>query len=185
MLPVNVDDMSTSLTSSVNVDDTKCNLGLQQSSVKENNKEKKISTSQIKGIEAALFSGRPVTSDDLPIMENALKEFESALSLPYNWNWYPAKTSEEKAWRELRDFVLEKWRADNQAFRKYAAWRSTPFVKGALSNLAIQRKPYEFITSWSDYLASESMINSKTTPEYKPLPEDNNVYVPNPNRRTS
>lgn len=45
LLPVNVDDMSTSLTPSVNVDDTQCNLGLPQSRVKENykenNKEKK------------------------------------------------------------------------------------------------------------------------------------------------
>jgi len=116
-----------------------------------------IEKSKIKGIEAALFSGRPVTSDDLPIMEVALREFESALSLPANWNWYPAKSGDEKAWRELREFVLDKWQADNQAFRKYATWRATPYVKGALSNLAIQRKPYEFITSWSDYLASSSM----------------------------
>lgn len=114
-------------------------------------------TSQIKGIESAMFSGRPVTNDDLPIMEIALKEFESSLSLPANWQWYPAKSGDESAWRELRDFVLAKWQEDNQAFRKYAAWRATPYVKGALSNVAIGRKPTEFITSWSDYLASSSM----------------------------
>lgn len=119
---------------------------------------------QIKGIEAALFSDRPVTKDDLPVMELALKEFESALSLPANWNWYPAKSGDERAWRELRDFVLLTWQADNQAFRKYASWRATPYVKGALSNLAIQRRPTEFITSWSDYLASSSMYGNSYNP---------------------
>lgn len=121
-------------------------------------------TSQIKGIESAMFSGRPVTNDDLPVMELALKEFESALSLPANWNWYPAKSGDERAWRELRDFVLLTWQEDNSAFRKYASWRATPYVKGALSNLAIQRKPYEFITSWSDYLASSSMYGNSYNP---------------------
>lgn len=121
-------------------------------------RETRKSTPQtIKGIEAALFSDRPVTNDDLPMMEVALHEFESALSLPANWNWYPAKSGDEKAWRELRDFIFEKWQADNGTFRKYATWRATPYVKGALSNLAIQRRPTEFITSWSDYLASSSM----------------------------
>lgn len=121
-------------------------------------RETRKSTPQtIKGIEAALFSDRPVTNDDLPMMEVALHEFESALSLPSNWNWYPAKSGDEKAWRELRDFIFEKWQADNGTFRKYATWRATPYVKGALSNLAIQRRPAEFITSWSDYLASSSM----------------------------
>lgn len=39
LLPVNVDDMSSRITPSVNVDDTQCNLGLQQVGVKENYKE--------------------------------------------------------------------------------------------------------------------------------------------------
>ena len=112
---------------------------------------------QIKGIEASIYSGRPTTSDDLPLMELALKEFEAALSLPHNWQWYPAKTSDEIAWRELREFIFSEWQADNQTFRKYASWRATPYSRGTVSNLTIQRKPTEFITSWSDYLASSSM----------------------------
>jgi len=61
----------------------------------------------------------------------------------------------------------EKWQADNGTFRKYATWRATPYVKGALSNLAIQRRPYEFITSWSDYLASSSMYGSSYNEEHR------------------
>ncbi len=115
----------------------------------------------IQGIEAAIYSDRPTTKDDLPLMEAALTEFEAALSLPANWQWYPAKTSDEPAWRELREFVLDTWQNDEQAFRKYASWRATPYVKGALSNVAIGRKPAEFITSWSDYLAHSSMYQKK------------------------
>lgn len=115
----------------------------------------------IKGIQAAMYADRPVTVDDLPLMELALTEFHAALSLPHNWNWYPAKTSDESAWRELREFVFAEWQKDERTFRKYATWRATPYVKGALSNLAIQRRPTEFITSWSDYLASSSMYGQE------------------------
>ena len=166
LLPVNVDDMSTRITPSVNVDDSQCNLGLQQVGVKENYKENNKETNilflkpTIKGIQAAMYADRPVTVDDLPLMELALTEFHAALSLPHNWNWYPAKTSDESAWRELREFVFAEWQKDERTFRKYATWRATPYVKGALSNLAIQRRPTEFITSWSDYLASSSMYSS-------------------------
>lgn len=122
---------------------------------------KRVNTpSTIKGIQAAMYADRPVTVDDLPLMELALTEFHAALSLPHNWNWYPAKTSDESAWRELREFVFAEWQKDERTFRKYATWRATPYVKGALSNLAIQRRPTEFITSWSDYLASSSMYSS-------------------------
>ena len=114
----------------------------------------------IKGVEASIWSNRPTTADDLPLMELALTEFHAALSLPHNWNWYPAKTSDESVWRELREFIFSEWQKDDQAFRKYATWRATPYVKGAMSNLAIQRRPAEFITSWSDYLASSSMYSN-------------------------
>ena len=114
----------------------------------------------IPGIEASIYSNRHTTTDDLPLMELALTEFHAALSLPHNWNWYPAKTSDESVWRELREFIFKEWQKDDQTFRKYAKWRATPYMKGALSNVAIQRRPTEFITSWSDYLASSSMYGS-------------------------
>lgn len=121
-----------------------------------------ISSKQnIAGVEASIWQDRPTTIDDLPVMQTALEEFESALSLPANWQWYPAKTSDEPGWCELREFILAEWQKDAQAFRKYAAWRATLYVKGAMSNLAIRRAPAEFIISWSDFLAHSSMYGKK------------------------
>ena len=110
---------------------------------------------QLQGIEAAMFGDRPVTEQDLPVWEirekDAISAFESALGVPANWNWYPAKSTEEPTWRDFRKFLVEKYEADPQAFNRYNTWRNQPYVRGAMSNTDIKRFPGNFPTSWSDF----------------------------------
>lgn len=117
--------------------------------------------------------------------KQAIDAFESAFGVERPWNWYPAKTSEEKTWRDFRAYVVEKYEADPQCFTRYVTWRNQKYSKGTMSNLAIKRNPQDFPDSWVMFLASDSMYGKEpVAPIYKPLPEDTNVYVPNPHRRT-
>lgn len=111
----------------------------------------------ITGIEAAIWQGRPVTEADLPdsTESQALQAFERDMQLPASWEWYPAKSSDEKAWRELREFVIATYGRDQKAFERYHTWRNQPYVRGAMSNLAIRQNPANFETSFSDFLQSE------------------------------
>lgn len=92
---------------------------------------------------------------------DALNAFESALQVPANWNWYPAKTSEEKTWKDFRNFVLKLYTEDKECFTRYQTWRTQPYARGAMSNLAIKRNPENFPASWSDFLASSAMYGNK------------------------
>lgn len=118
----------------------------------------------IKGIESAMLLGRPVTEDDLPAWQTreqaAIDAFEQALNIPANWNWYPAKTTEDKVWRDFRAYLVGLYEADNQCFVKYAQWRRKPFSKGAVAITTIKRDPAIFASSWADYLASDAMYGN-------------------------
>lgn len=92
--------------------------------------------------------------------QEALTTFERDLQLPANWQWFPAKTTDEKAMSHLRRFVIEQYAKDNKAFEKYQTWRNQPYVKGSMSNLSIKRNPENFQASWSDYLASSAMYGT-------------------------
>lgn len=104
----------------------------------------------------------------MPEFENreksAIDAFEQALNIPANWNWYPAKTTDEKVWRDFRAYLVGLYEADNQCFVKYAQWRRKPFAKGAVSITTIKRDPSIFASSWAEYLASETMYGSMNLP---------------------
>lgn len=134
----------------------------------ENNNTKPL---LIPGIDAAMFADRPVTSNDLDPEAEALKAFETALHLPGNWQWYPGKGSDEKAWKELRAFVVKLYRLEGvKAFEEYYTWSIQPFSRGAMTVLGIKRNPGDFEASWAAFKAS-AMLAKKTDEErgeYRP-----------------
>ncbi len=137
----------------------------------------------ISGIEAAMFADRPVTSNDLDPEAEALKAFETALHLPGNWQWYPGKGSDEKAWKELRAFVVKLYRLEGvKAFEEYYTWSIQPFSRGAMTVLGIKRNPGDFEASWAAFKAS-AMLAKRTDearPEYQPYKPEEKNYVPRP-----
>jgi len=129
----------------------------------ENTTENTSNPSQIKGIEAAIWQGRPVTEDDIDPYKSereALVAFETALHLPGNWEWYPAKTTQAKEWAQLREFVKKQYSQDPGQFEKYHRWRNEKYARGAMSNRAIKAAPADFQASWSDFLASFAMYGN-------------------------
>jgi len=101
------------------------------------------------------------TSPELRAEAEAINAFESAFGIERPWNWYPAKTSEEKTWRDFRAYVVEKYEEDHECFTKYVTWRNQKYSKGTMSNLAIKRNPEDFPDSWVMYQASEAMYGKK------------------------
>lgn len=138
------------------------------------------SRSELRGIQAAMFGDRPVTEADLdPTGEDpALKAFEEAMRTPGNWNWYPAKTSDEKAWRDLREFVGKVYREEGKrGFEEYFTWSIQPYSRGAMSVLAIKQNPGNFPASWAAFKASARYAKKtdEERPEYKKfVPEEKN-----------
>jgi len=127
-----------------------------------------------------------INNGQIPVMEQpALDAFQMALQTPMNWNWYPAKTTEEKTWRDFRSYIVGLFEADKRCFAKYQTWRTQPYARGAMSNLAIKRNPENFPASWSDFLASSSMYGKEQdeSPTFKRfIPEDETKFVPAPTR---
>ena len=126
----------------------------------------------------AILAGVDITQaqlDDDQTQRNALESFERDMGLPKNWSWYPAKSSEEKAWKDLRDFVVAQYKKDSKCFQTYQTWRTQPFARGAMSNLAIRKNPENFPASWTDFLASNAMYGKKDAPEVKK--DDNGITI--------
>jgi hypothetical protein len=135
------------------------------------------------GIEAAMFAERPVTPDDLDAEAEALKAFEAALHLPGNWQWYPGKGSDEKAWKELRAFVVKLYRLEGvKAFEEYYTWSIQPFSRGAMTVLGIKRNPGDFEASWAAFKAAVGFAKKtdEARPEYRPYKPEEKNYVPRP-----
>lgn len=86
--------------------------------------------------------------------KKALEAFEIDMGCPKNWDWYPSRTSEDAAWRILREFVVEQYRKDPKCFQAYKTWSTQPFSTGKMGVLAIKRNPENFPASWSDFLAA-------------------------------
>lgn len=108
-----------------------------------------------------LFHGENPDNDKMIFEKQAFDAFERDMQTPDNWHWFPAKTSEEKAYKYFRDFVVEQYRKDPKCFEKYQTWRTQPYARGAMSNLAIKRNPENFPASWTDFLASSAMYGDK------------------------
>lgn len=111
--------------------------------------------------------------DENKIDALALETFERDMRVPDNWTWSAARGSEDKAWKMLRDFVVKMYREDQLAFQRYQTWRTQPYARGAMSNLAIKKNPENFPASWSDFLASSAMYGHKNTPT-RPVETDDN-----------
>lgn len=97
-------------------------------------------------------------------IEPALQAFERDMQTPGNWSWYPAKATQEKEWRELREFVGKLYAENPNCFSEYHTWRNQPYVKGAMSNRQIKNYPADFQASWSDYCAHSAMYPAKNQP---------------------
>jgi len=112
------------------------------------------SRTEVTGIEAAMFGDRPVTASDLPIGDEALKAFERDLQCPGSWSWYPAKSTDEPAWKSLREFVVTLYQSDAKAFEKYYTWARDPFARGAKLPIHIRQDPTCFEYAWLAYQAA-------------------------------
>ena len=143
------------------------------------------SRSEVRGIEAAMFADRPIVESDFdPTGEDeALKAFEAALHTPGNWQWHPGKSSDEKAWKGLREFIVKVYRAEGvKVFDEYYTWSIQPYSRGAMTVLAIKRNPADFEASWAAFQAS-AMFAKRTDearPEYQPYKPEEKNYVPRP-----
>lgn len=112
--------------------------------------------------------------------EPAFIAFESDMGTPGNWSWYPSKTTQERDWKALREFVVKLHAADPDCFKKYHAWRNQPYVKGAMSNRQIKNYPSDFEVSWSDFAASSSLQKAPPTLVLSKLEDDGVVPSPRP-----
>lgn len=124
--------------------------------------EASVSRSEVRGIEAAMFANREVTEEDLPVSDEALKAFERDVQCPGSWSWYPAKSSDEPAWKALRDFVVRIYQSDPKAFEKYYTWASQPFSRGAKTIGQIREDPTCFEYAWAAYIAVEKLKKVET-----------------------
>lgn len=118
---------------------------------------KRVNTNKkqnLQGIEAAMFQDRKVEESDLPIGDEALKAFERDLQCPGSWSWYPAKSTDEPAWKSLREFVVTLYQSDTKAFEKYYTWARDPFSRGAKLPIHIRQDPTCFEYAWLAYQAA-------------------------------
>lgn len=121
------------------------------------------SRTEVKGIEAALFGERPVTASDLPVGDEALKAFERDMQCPGSWSWYPAKSTDEPAWKSLREFVVTLYQSDPKAFEKYYTWAIQPFSRGAKTLGQIRFDPTCFEYAWQAYQAANPQAETPTS----------------------
>lgn len=105
------------------------------------------------GIEWVILSGSNESIENLVDRETtwntAKNVFESSLKIQLDW--YPAKPSNERVMKTLRQRVVDWYTEDPLCFRDYQTWRTQPYAKGALSNVQIKSYPENFEASWSDF----------------------------------
>jgi hypothetical protein len=154
--------------------------------IKENNKDTSFFTPKEQEqneakMQALLSAGQnPTLLREKP----AIDAFESAFGITRPWAWYPAKTTDERTWKDLRGYLVELYEADPDCFTKYVTWTRVPYAKGTMTALGIKRNPQDFPDSWSCFLVSSSMYGKTETAAkvYKPEPEKK-VYIPAPERK--
>ncbi len=124
-----------------------------------------------------VLSGENMSQEEIQeeeLKRKALEAFEVDMNMPKeNWSWYPARSSEDPAWKLLREFVVEQYKKDKKCFQTYQTWRTQPFARGAMSNLAIKKNPENFPASWTDFLASNAMYGKPVQPT-RPVDTDEN-----------
>lgn len=92
---------------------------------------------------------------------NAITAFEASFSALKPLLWYCGKPK----WTHLRRDVVELYKADPQCFEKYKVWRTTPYVKGAVSLKDIQRDPDCFMASWAGFVETVKPQQETNTPK--------------------
>jgi hypothetical protein len=115
----------------------------------------------------AIVHGESISEEEQEkriLQENAFDAFETDMNTPDKWSWYPARSSEDPAWKLLREFVVEQYAKDKKCFQTYQTWRTQPYARGAMSNLAIKKNPENFPASWTDFLASNAMYGKPSQP---------------------
>jgi len=142
------------------------------------------SRTEVTGIEAAMFGDRPVTASDLPIGDEALKSFERDMQCPGSWSWYPAKSTDEPAWKSLREFVVSLYQSDPKAFEKYYTWAVQPYSRGAKSLGQIRFDPTCFEYAWQAYQAANPSAGKSISPDLPTYqPDDDSQFVPAPEKK--
>ena len=145
---------------------------------------------KLQGIEWAMVEGRKVEASDIQTVAeanaelDAFRAFERDMQCPGSWSWYPAKSSDEPAWRSLREFVVSLYQSDNKAFEKYYTWARDPYARGAKLPIHIRQDPTCFEYAWKAYQAANPSVNSTFAtdlPTYKL--EDNSKFVPAPEKK--
>jgi len=114
---------------------------------------------KVTGIANKIFAGQPVVQSDLDLdvrEQAATNAFESAFQLQRPWDWYPARTSDERTWRDFRAFLVKLYEADKNCFTKYFTWSRQPYVKGSMTALGIKRNPQDFPDSWSAFCTHQT-----------------------------
>lgn len=136
-------------------------------------------------VEAAIFGGMSVsqeTQDKNSLAQEAVNAFESAFGITRPWsNWWGI----DKEWKDMLEFVSIEFKADAGCFKRYVAWYDDKGkFGGGMNATQIRRNPALFFTAW-DMFKRQDVKQCDVAQIYKPIPEDTNNYVPNPNRRTS
>jgi hypothetical protein len=85
------------------------------------------------------------------------------------------KNVETKEWREFAKYIDSEHQSKGWDVKQFIEWMY------GQKNFDLQYWPVKKMRE--NYPAAFAEIKSEI-PQYKPLPEDNNHYVPNPNRRT-
>jgi len=112
-----------------------------------------------------MLSDRKIEKTDFPqaLETEALQAFESAFHCPGSWKWYPGKSSDEAAWKSLREAVVKIYQSDGAAgFEGYVTWSAQPYSRGAMTLLAIKNNPENFALSWVAYQGSDAYRAKKT-----------------------
>ncbi len=99
--------------------------------------------------------------------DEALKAFERDMQCPSSWSWYPAKSSDESAWKALREFVIKLYQQDNKAFEKYYTWARDPFARGAKLPIHIRQDPTCFEYAWQAFRAAVPVVETTKREEGK------------------
>lgn len=175
-----MDDAILRPSNTVNLHDVKMNHRLPENTTESPSKISKQDLANM-SVEAAIYGGLTPSQEIINkerLETEATSAFESAFHITRPWSWY----ADERTWKDFRKWVVARYTEDPECFSRYFTWSQQPYVKGSMNNVSIKRNPELFPDSWDVFKLSDAK-EKESIPQYKPLPEDNNVYVPNPKRR--
>lgn len=134
--------------------DSNHHITTKESSLGEEEKNSILANS---GIEWQILAGAEVSEENLArekMEAETISAFESAFSIKGNWNWYPAKPSEERVWKKFRENLVQLYAVDKDCFTKYVTWTYQPYVKGSMTGRQIKNAPQDFPDAWASFCMS-------------------------------